>query len=684
MSPQRRPARVTATIAAPPTAPAHPRGGLAARWSALRELMGPPTDQPALLKAQYMALAGQTPLMYLMLVVNTWLLLCTGFEDAPRLLTVAYPCALTLACTARAVHWLRVPSTPPRTETARRALHQTSQLAALLGAAFLAWALALFPYGDPMQQAQVAFFIAVTLMGCTVCMLHVRRAMLTVAITANVGAVVYFFSTGVTVFIVIGINTALASLVLVSVLLRHYGDFTRLVDAQQRAEALNAVNLRQANEDSLTRLPNRRAFFASLEATCARAQRDGRRFAVGVLDLDGFKPVNDLYGHAMGDRLLDQVGRRMLAMAGGSVYLARLGGDEFALIIEGMEDEAVVAFGQHLCATLRTPFHLHDTTLQVAATIGLVIYPDLATTATDLYERADYALYHGKRTLRGSPVLFSAHHSARLQQDATIEQALRRADFERELSVVFQPIVDIGGEHTMAFEALARWSDPNLGAVSPAQFIPVAERAGMVSVLTRVLLTKALTIAKRWPAPVRLSFNLSTHDLSSADNVEQLVAMIRASGFEATRLDLEITETAVMHDMQQVRWAATQLRDVGCGVTLDDFGTGFSSLSQLHALPLTKIKIDRSFVSGLQNNPASYKIVKSLLALSRDMALGCVVEGVETTAELATLRALGGSMVQGYLYAAPMSAAATEQWLAEKPALASTGGPQRGGNKVLA
>ena len=513
-------------------------------------------------------------------------------------------------------------------------------------------------------------FIAITTVGCMVCLLHARRAMLTVALTINVAFAAFFASSGVPVFVAIAVNLVLVTATLLSLLLGHYRDFTHLVDAQRHAEALGAENLRLASEDSLTRLPNRRGFFARLEITCDRAQREGRRFAVGILDLDGFKPVNDLYGHAVGDRLLAQVGQRLAELAGEHVHLARLGGDEFALIIEGLDDEGIAAFGQKACATLRTPFRLHDATLQVAASMGLVIYPDLATTATDLYERADYALYHGKRNNRGAPSLFSAHHSDRIQQDATIEQALRKADLEHELTVLYQPIMDLAGRRTLGFEALARWTSPSLGVVSPGQFIAVAERSGLVSLLTRALLTQALTVALRWPAPVRLSFNLSVHDLGRCEGVEQLIGLIVASGFPTTRLDLEITETTIMHDLEQVRWAVERLRAVGCGVTLDDFGTGYSSLSQLHALPLTKIKIDRSFVSGLQHNPASYKIVKSLLALSRDMGLGCVVEGVETPGELAALSAMGDCMVQGYLYAAPMSALASVRWLVDRPAAA--------------
>ncbi|EPN67450.1 GGDEF domain/EAL domain protein, partial [Pseudomonas syringae pv. actinidiae ICMP 19101] len=216
---------------------------------------------------------------------------------------------------------------------------------------------------------------------------------------------------------------------------------------------------------------------------------------------------------------------------------------------------------------------------------------------------------------------------------------------------------------TVAFEALARWNSPELGAVSPAHFIPIAERIGMINKLTAPLLTQALQRASSWPAPIRLSFNLSAHDCATWESVSTIVEIIENSGFDASRLDLEITETAVMQDIAQVQQAIAQFRQLGCGISLDDFGTGFSSLSQLHALALTKLKIDRSFVTGVHDNPASYKIVKSLVALSQDMSLGCVIEGVETQDELNALTSLGCTMVQGYFYSPPISFAETLAWL---------------------
>jgi predicted signal transduction protein with EAL and GGDEF domain len=218
----------------------------------------------------------------------------------------------------------------------------------------------------------------------------------------------------------------------------------------------------------------------------------------------------------------------------------------------------------------------------------------------------------------------------------------------------------------VAFEALARWQSPLVGDVSPAVFIPLAERMGVVNKLTRVLLQKALAAATRWPDDVSLSFNLSAKDIGTSEGVMRLIATILASGFDPRRLDLEITETAIVQDFEQAHEAIDTLKALGCGICLDDFGTGYSSLTQLHSLPLTKLKVDRSFVTGLHLKPASHKIVKSLLALTRDMGLGCVVEGVETDQELDALRALGCTLVQGYRFSKPLAGSAVPEFLSRE------------------
>ena len=475
-------------------------------WARLRAWLAAGAADPALALAQYRAFSGQIPLMYVILLANIWGLAAGHAALAPAWLTVVPPLLVTPVCLYRCLVWWRARGRQVDAQQARAAVATTIRLAWPMTFGLTVWALVLFPYGDSQTQGQVGFFMAVSLLSSLYCLMHAPTAMLAMALLMGSGFILRFSLGGPPAHMAMAVNMMVVLPLLVLMMLRHYREFTGLVHAHVHAQALGAENLRLANLDPLTGLPNRRAFFTALEEACQRAQRNNSRFAVALLDLDGFKPVNDLHGHATGDQLLVQVGERLAALAGGRFHVARLGGDEFGLVLEGLEDDAAAtAFAHQVCARMQAPFTLQDISLQVAASMGLVVYPDLAGNAVDLYECADYALYEGKRSTRGGVSLFSTGHHRRIQHDAAIEQALRGADLHTELSVVFQPIVDIHSHATVGFEALARWHSPALGLVPPADFIPVAERMGLVTQLTRVLLAKALAEAVTWPEDVGLS-----------------------------------------------------------------------------------------------------------------------------------------------------------------------------------
>lgn len=637
-----------------------------------RRLVSVPSGNPELLRAQFEVFSNQLPLMYSIVLVNAWALAFIFIQEAPVWLSLWIPGGLSLVCCVRLFGWWRSRHVVPSPEAARKALTRTNQFSLLLTVALSAWALSLFPYGDAYARGNIAFFVAITGLGVIICLQQLPSAAFIVAIVINAAFVTYFSFVGLTSFVVMAINLALVSIALLLVVKVQYRHFSSAVRAHTKLEAANRENARLANLDSLTGLPNRRQFFTHLETVFAES--GGKRLAVGIIDLDGFKPINDLYGHSVGDSLLFEVGQRLSALAGANTHISRLGGDEFAVTVTDCpEDAELVEMGGQICAALRAPFVLTEATVQVSGSIGFSTYPELADDVHQLYERADYALYQGKRANRGHAVLFSNEHIAAIEQNHRIEQVLSRADLDAELAVFFQPIIDIQKEQTVAFEALARWNSPELGQVSPADFIPVAERIGLISTLTCALLEKALAAACTWPEDVGLSFNLSTHDISSSDGVATIVGIILSSGIDPKRLDLEITETAMMYDFAQAKSSIEVFKLLGCGIALDDFGTGYSSLSQLHALPLTKLKIDRSFVSGLHQNPASYKIVKSLLALSQDMGIGCVIEGVETSEELDTLKKLGGVLVQGYFYSAPVAESKVAAFLPRSEAARKAG-----------
>ena len=604
--------------------------------------------------------------MYSIVLINAWALAYIFYPTTPVWLSVWIPSGLSLVCAARLLGWWRARHISPAPDAAREALQRTVKVSFLLTIALAVWALSLFPYGDAYSRGNIAFFIAITGLGVIICLQQLPAAAFIVAIVINCAFVSYFSLLGVTSFVVMAINLALVSVALLLVVKVQFRHFSNAVTARAKLEVANRENASLANRDALTGLPNRRQFFNHLQI--AFEESNGERLAVGIIDLDGFKPVNDLYGHTVCDSLLIEVGQRLSDLVDSNTHISRLGGDEFALTLTNCADDAgLLVLGEKICMALRAPFVLPEATVQVSGSIGFSVYPQLAGNVHQLYERADYALYQGKRANRGHAMLFSSDHVIAIEESHRLEQVLSQADLDTELTVFFQPIIDIQRDQTVAFEALARWNSPELGNVSPADFIPVAERIGLISTLTCSLLKKALAIACNWPEDVRLSFNLSTHDISSSDGVATIVGIILSSGIDPKRVDLEITETAMMYDFSQAKKSIEVFKLLGCGIALDDFGTGYSSLSQLHALPLTKLKIDRSFVSDLHKNPASMKIVKSLLALNYDMEIGCVIEGVETSEELDALRKLGGRLVQGYFYSPPVPEAEISRFLPAAP-----------------
>jgi diguanylate cyclase (GGDEF)-like protein len=631
----------------------------------IRSLFSVPTDNPELARSQLAAFSKQIPLLYFILLANSIAVSATHFETAPVYLTVYVPALLSIVCLVRLIAWHRTRWAEIDGAEAVRRLRTTNRLVAILGVSFTLWALSLYRYGDAYAQSHIAFYMALTVIGCIFCLMHLRPAALLLTLIVTIPFTVFFTLTGNIVFVAISMNILLVAIAMIFILFTYYRDFANLIESKKELVAkqietqrLSDDNFRLANLDSLTELPNRRRFFADLHALIHQAQDSAARFAVGLIDLDGFKPVNDLYGHSTGDRVLKEAGRRLRQRCGASVTVARLGGDEFGLIVDGdLTDAEIRALGRSLCEALAAPYVMPDVTAQISGSVGIATFPEAGRSSEHLFERADYALYYAKQNLRGSTVIFSSEHETELREFGLIEQGLRHADLERELSLVFQPIFALDSMRTVSFEALARWNSPTLGPVAPSAFIKAAERSDLISRLTEVLLRKALQAAGNWPEDVRISFNLSVRDIASPDAILRLIAVIERSGIAPDRIDLEVTETAVMRDFEQASEALRCLKQLGVHISLDDFGTGFSSLSCVHRLPLDKIKIDRSFIAEIDTRQTCRDIVRTVVDLCRNLKLACVVEGAETEAQLRILADLGCNCIQGYYFGLPMPAA---------------------------
>ncbi len=610
------------------------------------------------MRRQLTALSKQVPLLYGILSVNSIAIAYTHVTLAPAGLAVGVPAALLPICLVRGLAWTRLKPAEVPTEKLAPTLHHTLVLTCLLGVAFVAWSLLLAPYGDAYAKTHVAYFISITCIGCIFCLMHLRPAALLLTLIVTVPFAWRFLSMGNPVLTAIVLNFGCVAGIMVVMLLNYSRDFQDLVRSQEHLAVLSRDNHRLANIDPLTGLANRRSFFADLAVAIETATREGTSFVLGLIDLDGFKPINDVHGHRTGDALLVEIGRRLDEMLGPSVKIARLGGDEFGLILAGAVDsEQIRRQGAAVCDAIQVPFLHQSGSVQVGASIGFAAFPAMGRTREQLIERADYALYHAKEHHRGTAIVFTEDHEKAIRASSLIAQELRRADLSVELSLQFQPLVDVTSGNTVAYEALARWDSPVLGRVPPIDFIVAAERIGLINRLTEVLLAQGCRAAAAWPDDVKLSFNLSTHDIATDEAVERVRAIILASALCPSRVILEITETAVMHDFDQAREALLSLKSIGCDIALDDFGTGYSSLSYVHRLPLDRIKVDRSFTAGLTSDQISRDIVKSIIELCSNLGIACVVEGVETLEHTRVLTALGCKTMQGYHFGRPMDLA---------------------------
>ncbi|MCW1431216.1 EAL domain-containing protein [Novosphingobium sp. JCM 18896] len=607
--------------------------------------------------AQVTNLQRQIAPLYALLSVSAASLAYTHRDLAPTSLTIAVPAVLIAACMIRSVRWLFAAREPaPSRIEARAKLRRTIFLAAFIAVAFLAWALALDQYGGPDQHGHVSMFIAMTVVACIFCLGYLPMAAMLVCGIVIGAFLIYSFARGSEVGMVVAVNIALVTLVILKVLRDSFAAFLRLelsqrdlAHKQSEAEVLIETNVALARTDPLTGLPNRRFFHDELERRLATAQSS---FAVALVDLDGFKPVNDTYGHAQGDSLLKVISERLRDF-GSDCTVARLGGDEFGILFNGDAGQAAKA-GQRLCEIIKRPVPLTGATVVVGCSIGIAGYPQAAHNAQDLLDRADFALYHAKDHRRGGCVVFSSKLDGMIRSERAVESAFQIADLDRELAVAFQPVFSTRTHQVVAVEALARWTSPSIGVVSPERLIATSERAGMARRTTLKLFEKALAGAARLPAEIRLNFNLSAVDLADETTIAMILDELTLSPVDATRLVFEITENSLISDMTTTRRSLARLRAVGAKVALDDFGTGFSSLSSLHELPLDILKVDRSFAAQLAD-ATGRRLVSAIRGLAETLSLRCVLEGIETEQQLVDATAAGFDYAQGYLLARPGS-----------------------------
>ena len=433
----------------------------------------------------------------------------------------------------------------------------------------------------------------------------------------------------------------------------------------------------QLFHDLLTGLPNRALLIERLQQQLLRQPRTAESVAVLVMDLTDFKAVNDSLGHAVGDDLLKQIGPRLTASLRTADTIARLGGDEFAILLPGTDETGAARVAQKMLAALEQAFPLEGEALDIGASVGVAVAPAHGTQAEQLLSRADVAMYAAKGSLAGLAV-FSAEHERDGAGRLALMSDLRRAVDEGELVLYYQPQIDLRTGGITSVEALVRWMHPKRGLVGPDEFIPLAERTGLIKRLTRTVLTEAIRQARAWELAglrVPIAVNLSMRNIHDPQLPQTIAQLLQRWDARPDLLRLEMTETVLAADPERALQTMDSLRAMGVHIALDDFGIGYSSLAYLNRLPLDEIKIDRSFVIGMIDDESSATIVRATVELGHGLGYAVVAEGVENAETRQRLTALGCDAIQGYLVARPMPADQTAEWIgrATVPAAVTVG-----------
>ncbi|AKH41863.1 diguanylate cyclase (GGDEF)-like protein [Altererythrobacter atlanticus] len=464
-------------------------------------------------------------------------------------------------------------------------------------------------------------------------------------------------------------NAVLLNIALLIFGWRRYADLQNEVKERRKAEE-RARQL--AETDPLTDCLNRRSGGPAIDALCARARASRCDVAVLLFDLDNFKQINDLNGHKMGDRVLVEVSRRVRELLPEDAILARIGGDEFvcAVMFEALQRGQIDQLAEDLIESVSRP--VFDDGLRVEATVSIGIARRSEDSGAEepfggeeLIHRADIAMYQAKRRGRNRYTWFETQMEDEMRFRNDLETGIRRGISRGEFVPYYEQQIDLASGELVGFEMLARWRSPQFGLVSPETFIPIAEEIDLISELSESLIRQALKDAREWDPRLTLSVNISPLQLRDPWFAQKLLRMLADSGFPPGRLEIEITESCLLEDINAVRTMVSSLKNQGIRISLDDFGTGYSSLTQLRSLPFDRLKIDRSFVAELASGGVSSSLVKAIISLGRGLALPVTAEGVESPDVLDALRKMGELKGQGYLYGKPEDATTTRERLAQ-------------------
>lgn len=616
----------------------------------------------ALLRERFGALKEQLPWLHGMLLASLiGIVLALGTQAVAS----RYPAVILFGIIAvRAALLFRTQPSELANEAIRREVRKTFLTASLFFVVMLCWQLGIYFTLTGEDSADIAIFAALAAVGASTGLSSFPAAaripliicVLPFAALLATGPKPAHIAIGLTLGVVVLVRLHLIKVQDVTFERLVRSRFTvetekrRAVKAEQAALAEQARVQAIADTDSLTGLVNRRGLLAKLD-TLRSAER--KKLALILLDLDGFKPINDTFGHLAGDTILVEVSRRLRLLSATNLLVARQGGDEFAILCECDGRDEAIAVAQQATASLGSAYTVQGQQMRISACAGVSYQQD--DNVGDAMRRADIALYDAKHRGRGAVSLFSADMEREVQRRTTIEQALREPELAAGIELFFQPIFELGSMELISFEALARWQHPKLGWISPAEFIPITEQVSILHEISDALLARAASVACGWPTSVRLCFNLSSVQLCSPATASNVLALIDQERLDPRRLEIEVTETALLADFDAARANLSALREKGVRIVLDDFGAGYSSIGYLRQIKFDTVKLDGSLISSMTDVDNGLPLLRGVLELCRATGHDCVAEHIETAQQLHLLRQLGCRYGQGFGLCEPVT-----------------------------
>lgn len=627
----------------------------------ITEIYRPRTDDVDLLRAQFHEFLRQIPLLYSILAANVAAVAIASSHIPAPALTRVIPIIFCGMFATQAIWWWRRRYSDFADADIRRHMVNTSALAPVMAGAVVAWIVMLYPIGELADRDRFVFFLAITLIACVFCLMSMRSAALSVASVGIVPTICYFLvSDGERMWAQVTI-LGLVGFGMVAVLNRYTSSFAELIRSQRdlrnrqfETERLSEENRQIALTDALSGLPNRRALIARLEDVRERSIAGEVSVAILVVDLDGFKQINDTFGHELGDTIIRRISHEFALLVPPDGVLFRMGGDEFAILEEGKDAAAAaMAVAQRIQDWLVLPLRLAAHEFQLGASIGMAASERGDVDPYELLRRADTAMYRAKADGGSGSVAYTPAmdegRTWRQQVESEIRGGIERCEFD----VHYQPLVDARSGSIVAVEALARWPGRAGAALGPDEFIPIAESSGLIHPLGLFVLRRACTQLSAHPA-LRLNVNVSPAQFRHPHFEHEVAQVLRETGFPPERLQIEVTEGYLIDNPDRANRAIASFAEQGVRVALDDFGSGFASIGYLRKFPFSGIKIDKSLAAGLGSDPKASMLITGMVHLANGLDMAVIAEGIETERQAALFRLAGCHELQGFYFGMPL------------------------------